>query len=344
MKKVTAYVNTTRVHWLVEELQAAGVREILVTEYFKPLSQVSRLELLCEDEKVGVVKGIVHRLGTMGEPADHDIIIRQHDAKRLQLLPMTIRLDPLEESRLKEFINKTFHAVRKRLVLTFSVVAFSVLFAALLVHLRIEGIQSAAREADEKARVVADAMNQIQTAHLDQLLAAERLHRGEMVSSLQQFMQAGARHDEAALLLKKFRSFQQPAIDSLLTLERRFQSIMSGMFELITRRNHLGARKNAMEIARLSQSHDSIMTLLDGLHWQSIGILASLEQEANDVAVRKEQGSEQALRKVRVSLTILTSLAFVMTIAMWLIARQKVTHPMQLLAAEAKAVDMEGLK
>lgn len=49
MKKITAYVNTTRVHWLVEELQSLGVEEIEVIECFKPLSQISRFELSCED-------------------------------------------------------------------------------------------------------------------------------------------------------------------------------------------------------------------------------------------------------------------------------------------------------
>lgn len=75
MKKVTAYVNTTRVHWLVEELQALGVEEIEVTEYFKPLSQISRFELSCEDNLVEEVKAAVHRIGTSGQAADHAVFV-----------------------------------------------------------------------------------------------------------------------------------------------------------------------------------------------------------------------------------------------------------------------------
>ncbi|MCL4551106.1 MAG: hypothetical protein M1495_21355 [Bacteroidetes bacterium] len=75
MKKITAYVNTTRVHWLVEELQALGVEEIEVTEYFKPRSQISRFELSCEDNLVEKVRAIVHRIGTCGQAADHAVFV-----------------------------------------------------------------------------------------------------------------------------------------------------------------------------------------------------------------------------------------------------------------------------
>ena len=71
MKKVTAYVNTLRVHWLVEELETLGIQEILVTEYFKGASRISRVELLCDDILVERVREIIHLVGTRGEPADH---------------------------------------------------------------------------------------------------------------------------------------------------------------------------------------------------------------------------------------------------------------------------------
>ncbi len=71
MKKVTAYINTVRVHWLVEELQKIGIDEIMVTEYFKPTSQISRLELKCGNNWVEEVKRLVHEIGTTGEAADH---------------------------------------------------------------------------------------------------------------------------------------------------------------------------------------------------------------------------------------------------------------------------------
>ncbi len=352
MKKITAYINTTRVHWLVEELQAMGIDDIMVTEYFKPLSQVSRLELLCQDTEVVKVKGIIHRVGTMGgPPPDHDIIVSQHDPNRLRLLPMSIRLDPLEESRLKQFINNAFHGVGKRLSFTFSVIALSIVCVALILHVRIEGVQYSAREANRNVRVITDATKQIQTAHLEQLLAAERLHRGDRTSSLQQFKNAGAKHEEAASVLKQSHLFEQTAIDSLVALESRFQSVMGSMFEIITSLDRVGKKndsayrvESATEITRLSQSHDNIMAMLDVLHLHSMEMLVSLEQTVSNLATRRENESEDALRAVRLSLTILTVLAFVITIAMWLVARQKVSHPIQVLVEEAKTLDTEGLK
>ena len=75
MKKITAYVNTTRVHWLVEELQTLGVEEIEVVEYFKPLSQISRFELSCEDNLVEIVRAVIHKVGSCGQAADHAVFV-----------------------------------------------------------------------------------------------------------------------------------------------------------------------------------------------------------------------------------------------------------------------------
>jgi hypothetical protein len=73
MKRITAYVNTTTVHWLAEELIAAGVKEMRVIEHFSPTSQISRLQLCCEDDLVGQVREIIRRLGATGSPPDYDI-------------------------------------------------------------------------------------------------------------------------------------------------------------------------------------------------------------------------------------------------------------------------------
>jgi hypothetical protein len=74
-------VNTTRVHWLVEELQAIGVQEIEVTEYFKPFSQISRFELSCDDNLVEKVRSIVHKIGTCGQVPDHAFFVYSQESK-----------------------------------------------------------------------------------------------------------------------------------------------------------------------------------------------------------------------------------------------------------------------
>lgn len=345
MKKVTAYINITRIHWLVEELQSMGIDEAMVTEYYKPLSQVARLELLCQDAEVANVKAIIHRVGTTGgPPPDHDIIVSQHDTQRVRLLPMTIRLDPLEESRLKQFIENVFRNVRKRLVFTFSVAALSIACIALFLHLRIENVQVAAREASRNARVITEATKQIQTAHFEQLLAAERLHSGEMSISPQQFKQASVNLEAAAIVLRQSHSFDQTAVDSVVALERRFQFMMNSMFEIITTLSDVRYKNNSDENTRLSQSHADVMIAMDKVHVKSMEMLVSLEKSANSVALKKELQSEEALRLVRLTLTILTGLSFIIAMTMWFVVRQKVTNPIQALVEEAKTLDAKGLK
>ncbi len=97
MKKITAYVNTMRVHWLVEELEAVGVREIMVTEYFSPLSKISRFVFLCNDDSVKQVCDIVHRVGTNGYPEDHHIDVKEFQPKSFDISSMGQRLSRLED-------------------------------------------------------------------------------------------------------------------------------------------------------------------------------------------------------------------------------------------------------
>lgn len=97
MKKITAYVNTLRVHWLVEELEAAGIKEIMVTEFFSPLSKISRMELACEDDKVETVRSIVHRIGTTEAAGDHLFVVTDFDPNAPSKLPIGRRMSRLEE-------------------------------------------------------------------------------------------------------------------------------------------------------------------------------------------------------------------------------------------------------
>jgi nitrogen regulatory protein PII len=75
MKVIKAGVNTTRVHWLVEELQALGIQDIIVTEHFRPLSQISRMTFVCDDFKVSEVKRVIHKIGTCGNAVDHYLFV-----------------------------------------------------------------------------------------------------------------------------------------------------------------------------------------------------------------------------------------------------------------------------
>ena len=75
MKRITTYVSPTRVRLLVGELGSADIKEIKVVAYFKPLSEVSRIELLCEDSAVDRVVRVIHEVGTTGGLPDHLVFV-----------------------------------------------------------------------------------------------------------------------------------------------------------------------------------------------------------------------------------------------------------------------------
>lgn len=78
MKKVVAYINTYRVHWIVDELQKIGIDDISIYQRFKPLSQISRIEFLCKNEDTDIVHSIIQNIGNNGNPSDHFIEIFDH--------------------------------------------------------------------------------------------------------------------------------------------------------------------------------------------------------------------------------------------------------------------------
>ncbi|MBI4547194.1 MAG: hypothetical protein HY707_04385 [Ignavibacteriae bacterium] len=97
MKKIIAYVNTLRVHWLVEEMGKIGINEIMVTEYFSPNSQISRFVFLCNDDAIEKAREIIHRIGTTGSLADHFFEVYDVDPNAPDTLSLGQRISPLEE-------------------------------------------------------------------------------------------------------------------------------------------------------------------------------------------------------------------------------------------------------
>lgn len=85
-------MNTVRVHWLVDELEAIGLREIIAAEYFTPLSQISRLALLREDNLVEDARRIVHKVGTTGTYPHHLFEVSDFSITELSDLPLGSRI------------------------------------------------------------------------------------------------------------------------------------------------------------------------------------------------------------------------------------------------------------
>lgn len=87
MKRITAYVSTTRIHWLVEELQSRGINEILVTEFFRPNSQISKLEFFCEEKLIEELRCLIHSIGTCGKSADHLFFVKEIEGNTKSIFP-----------------------------------------------------------------------------------------------------------------------------------------------------------------------------------------------------------------------------------------------------------------
>ncbi len=78
MKTIKAGVNTTRVHWVVDELKKLEIMDITVTERFTPYSQISYMEFACNDDKVEVVKNLIHKIGTTGKSVDNYVFVHDY--------------------------------------------------------------------------------------------------------------------------------------------------------------------------------------------------------------------------------------------------------------------------
>lgn len=97
MKRITTYVSPTRVRLLVGELGSAGIKEIKVVAYFKPLSEVSRIELLCEDGVADRVVRVIHEVGTTGELPDHIILVNDYIPRPANRSVIERRMGRLDE-------------------------------------------------------------------------------------------------------------------------------------------------------------------------------------------------------------------------------------------------------
>lgn len=86
LKKITAYVNTKRIHWLVEELQKQQINEIMVTEFFRPNCQISKFEFYCKEEEIDNLRTIIHKIGSTGA-ADHLLFIKDVDSNLGSIFP-----------------------------------------------------------------------------------------------------------------------------------------------------------------------------------------------------------------------------------------------------------------
>lgn len=340
MKKVIAYVNTVRVHWLVEVLETTGIKEILVTEYFSPLSKISRCEFLCDDKRVDQVRDIVHRIGTSGNLMDHCFLVEDFDPDLPSQIPLGKRVSKLEESRIKQLINVLLSGMGKRISLSFFAITFSIILAGLFIHMRMTTLDTFMRDSNAVVWQITGATREIQRAMLQEMLAAEQFHRGETADARRNFDDARRTLGDAVLLLKGTAIAGGDLLDSLLTLHQRFQATANGMFGVPETPSH-PSRNGGRET---STYHPQLMASLNQLHLQLMGVMLALERVVGDRSVEKEVQTGEAISEVRNSLIALAALAVLLSGVMWFWTERKVTQPLKVVVDAARIIDKGELK
>ncbi len=344
MKKITAYVNTLRVHWLVEELEGAGIKEIMVTEYFSPSSQISRMELFSQDDEVESVRGIVHRLGTLGSAGDHTFFVEEHDPRLPGQIPLGKRTSKLEESRAKQLINFMLRGTHRKITSAFSLITLCVVAVGIFIFFRTNTFRRATLETMEGIHLVSETVGTVESAMLEELLAAERLHRGETSLAIRDFYSARTRLQKALSRLSETGTSGRTRVDSLAGLEHKFHRIAGGMFEIVDSLSRYGGVRHHRKVLELSKSHVRIMASLDGLRLQLLVLLGSIEMDARELVVTRQNELERLNRDVTLSLLLLALSALGVTMLIWMLVERNVSRPIQRLMEEVKRIDSGQLK
>jgi len=344
MKKIIAYINTVRVHWLVEELEAIGINEIMVTEYFSPSSKISRMELFAEDNLVAQVRNIIHRIGTTGEPGDHSFFIEEYDPNLPEQIPLGRRTSKLEESRVKQLVNYLLRGTHTRITAAFLLITLSVLGVAIFIEFQMATFRRSAEETTQTMKVLYQTTGAAERAVLEEMLAVERFHRGGARAAVDDFHSGRRNLTRAISDLKQIHTVNQATVDSLMTLEHRFHLIAGGMFEIVDSLWRHGGLTPSRTIAVLSKSHNSMMASLDDLRHRLFILLTSLEADTRQITEQKEREMTWRIDRVRISLLLLVAGVIAITGTIWLLIERKVSRPIRRLVEEAKTIDLAKLQ
>lgn len=97
MKRVTTYVSPLKTLLLISEFGYQDIAEIKVVAYFKPLSEISKIDLLCEESAVQRVQEIIHRFGSTNGLPDHMIFVTEFKPRQTDPLEVGKRMGRLDD-------------------------------------------------------------------------------------------------------------------------------------------------------------------------------------------------------------------------------------------------------
>ena len=330
MKKITAYVNTLRIHWLVEKLQEIGIEEIVVTEHFKPLSQISRMILQCKDDEVDGVREIIHRYGSTGKLPDHAIHVDHVKSRQPSQFLLGRRLSYLEELRIKSLVRGLLDRVGLKLSLAFLVITATVVLGGIVTYSQLKSLQDTIEQSAKTVLRTLDATDNVQTAILEQVQAAEETHNADIPSALRRFREASAQISLAIDELRHSDFRSDSILDSLSRLDQQFQSNVSAMAETLRGEGD-------------PRSHQRLMITLGRTQRELMRVLLSLERAVKASVQRTQEKNDELLHEIRLSLLVLALGGIAAIGATWLVAERKVTRPLRLLIKEAENTENEEM-
>ncbi len=342
MKKITAYINTIRVHWLVEELESIGINEIMVTEYFSPSSKISRMELLAQDDAVDNIRKIIHRIGTTGAEADHSLFVEDYDPTLPSQIPMGKRTSKLEETHVKQLINFLLRGSHYKIRAAFLLITIVIVGVAIFIGFLTSDIQLLAAETSNNIQFLTKMVGTVENSLLEEMLAVERFHRREASSAREDFTKARAKLTSAVSYLRETNVAPQTSVTALADLEHRFHRIAGEMFDTadsLSKEKEWTHRQKNMEL-----SHNQIMSSLDTIRLLLIVQIASFESAMKERVTEKQREIDTSARRVRLSLLLPVAGAIILTAMIWFMIERNVSRPIQRLVQEAKTVDTRELK
>jgi nitrogen regulatory protein PII len=339
MKKVTAYINTARVRSLVEALQAAGVDEIMVTEYFKPLSQASRLELCCDEDRVAAVSEIIHRLGTTGRLADHSVYVRDFDPNGASKALLGQRISSLDEVQLGSLVKQLFAGIERHITGIFLIATMCVLGVGLFVHMQLASFQENEAARMQKLQNVKDGSVRLQAGVLEGLFAVDQLHRSPKESVYAKLRESQEVIKTAERDLRSLVVSHADLLDSIVFLDQTFQTVVEDMIAMLALKEPATSQLPPTE-----SSHERIMGTLYTIHMKLMATLSSLEQAVQDMDFQAREISYRELTTIKIFLLVLSAVFLLVTILLWATARQKVSRPIQIVVQEARTIDSGDLR
>jgi uncharacterized protein YoxC len=301
------------------------------------------MELLAQDDAMEIIQEIIHRVGTTGEAGDHSFFVEEYDPTLPSQIPLGTRSSPLEESRIKQLISVLFRGINQKLSVAFLFIAISIVTIAVFSYTQLGAFRQNVYESTDVMQHLQSAVGQIQNSMLEEMLAVEQIHRGDIRTGLFNIRQAQQRDKEATIFLKTIASTNTPEFDSLMILQTRFRELANNMATILERLERRNSESIHSDNTALAQSHNLVMTSLHTLQLASMKQLALLENRVNTLLYEQRIQSDGDLQRVRFLLAAVAALVLVITASLWILAEKKVSRPIMQVFQESQIIDTERI-